>query len=99
MSEHMPQLSNTAKTAREIALAWAETDPHHVVACLRACAGIPTEHLEAGCFAKVLEVLADRQRAECEYECSKLHPGDHWEECTEMRAALAPFQKDKSNEK
>lgn len=35
------------------------------------------------------DVLEVQQQSMCEHECSKLEEGDHWDECTEMRAALA----------
>jgi hypothetical protein len=68
-----------------------ETRHDRIVACVNACAGIPTEQLEAGCVGKLLGVARGVVHA-CSspmgtaYELPRL--------LSEAGDALAPFQKD-----
>lgn len=61
-----------------------------IAACLRACAGIPTEQLGKGNVAALIKSLSDITQdmdEDSDSTCETL-----WEEVTAARAALTPFK-------
>lgn len=62
-----------------------------IKACVDACAGIPTEQLEAGCVAKLVHELQEARNQLEEYERDL--SGEYYNSPS-LNAALAPFQKE-----
>ena len=60
-----------------------QADANRIVACVNACAGIPTEQLEAGCVLELVDAVMDYMTNE-----------DHEFAWSEMKTALKPFQKE-----
>jgi hypothetical protein len=55
----------------------ADENARRIVACVNACAGIPTEALEAGALGKALDLL-DRGIEQTGLGCSVCHGGSEW---------------------
>lgn len=105
MSKHTPEEKWRAmKPTEAIATVEIELEPGHLalaymgteenvarsLACLRACAGIPTEQLEGGCVERLfhsasrfLTALQGKNPPAWKHDCEM-----------ELRAALLSFQKD-----
>ena len=75
----------------------AEANIKRAVACWNACAGIPTEQLEAGCVEKLAETTelllktAQHFERQASQGTGSRRGGPVW---TKVRATLAPFQKE-----
>lgn len=73
----------------------ADANAARIVACVNACAGIPTEELEAGCVERLARTTEKLLKTAQHFErqsgrgVSSRRGGPMW---TETRAALAPFQ-------
>jgi len=67
-----------------------------IVACVNACAGIPTEQLEAGSVAEAIQALRDVHMAKPPHKANGYNDYRRLMHFIRGRAwaALAPFQKD-----
>ena len=76
-----------------------EANGRRIVACVNACAGIPTEQLQAGCVANLVNSAVNVMKRLQAYGDVELKDGNdciaagYHEPAVDLFKALAPFQK------